>query len=266
MTTAQVDLCGRELISRMSLVAADPDERFGSKSPRSSPPSYASSEATEPSFDPRPDRVPWDVVQKQHEEWMASAHSMQGSMDNFRPLAKHLKKWREQEEQEFTRRTGVAAVLRRRKYHACRSFRTILIAAATTFFSYGLDSGLTQQASGPPKQAPTNVDTILAKARLPLRRSARIAQIREEQNSLAPQKAFQLSSKGPAPRKPRGRAPKRQSLREKISRGGIAKSRGRPLTRRSQQEENSRGGITKKRGRPRKIHPTTKEGIATKTG
>jgi hypothetical protein len=220
----------------MSLLAADPNERFGSKSPRSSPPSYASSEATEPFVDPQPDRIPWDVVRKQHEEWTASADSMKGSMDNFRPVAEHMKMWREQEEQEFTRRTGVAMVRRRRKHHACRSFGITLIAAATTLVSYDLNSGLTQQATRPPKQAPTNVHKILATTRLPLRRSARIAQIRQEQNLLAPQKASQPSRKGPAPRKPRGRPP----------------------TRRSQKEENSRGGIIKKRGRPRKIHPTVK--------
>jgi hypothetical protein len=100
----------------MSLLAADPNERVWLESPPSSPPSYTSSEATEPVSCPRPDRVPWDIVRKQHEEWMASADLMKGSLDDaFKPVAEHIRKHREQEEQEFTRRTGLAPVHRKRK-------------------------------------------------------------------------------------------------------------------------------------------------------
>lgn len=97
----------------MALLAADPEERFGSQSPHSSPPSSASSEATVVAYGPRPEPVSWDIVRKRHEDWMASIGTMMGSMDHLKPIVALLKKRREQEDQEFKKRMGFTLVRRR---------------------------------------------------------------------------------------------------------------------------------------------------------
>ena len=95
MATAQTDLSDRELRSRLSLLVADPEERSGPTSICNSPPSYASSEATEIVDDPRPDRVPLNVVQKQHEDWMASADLMIRSTDASKSVTEYIRKRKE---------------------------------------------------------------------------------------------------------------------------------------------------------------------------
>lgn len=133
---------------------------------------------------------------------------------------------------------------------------------APILVSYDVNHLFEKAARSPPKQTPANVDTTLAKPRLPLRRSARIAQIQREENFVIPQKASQPSRKGPGPRMPLARRP---ALGKKISQREIAKKRGRPLTKRSQQVESSPGGSLKRSGRPQKILHTVEEAAVKNT-
>jgi hypothetical protein len=121
MATTQIDLNGHEFISRLSMVAAEPEDRFGSQSPRSSPPSYVSSEATEPDVGPHPDPVPWDEVQRHHDLW--KAHS-ERSTENWRIAAELGRVIREQKEQEWFKRTGIPIIRNRDEYLLTCSIRT----------------------------------------------------------------------------------------------------------------------------------------------
>jgi hypothetical protein len=110
---AQKDIDCHELKARMSLVAAEPEDRFGSKSPNS-PPGYVSSEATEPDVGPGPDPVCWDEVRRKKDLW--KAHSERSTENNYRIAAELGRRMREHEEQEFFKRTGLR-IIRNRGEH-----------------------------------------------------------------------------------------------------------------------------------------------------
>lgn len=185
---------------------------------------------------------------------MASVPQMQEGMQAFRPVAEHIKEQRRLEDEEFTRRTGIRYV-RRRRNHALYITRSVLRTIAPILASYDIDGLLQLHAENQADPEYKDADTRPIKSYMPLRRSARIAQIQQRKDVVALQARSKPSRNQPAPKRPRGRPPEKEKApREKISRG-TACSRGGPRTRRSLQAENldSQGGITKKRGRPRKI-------------